>query len=76
MKEFKITKNYFKKLNFKIEVSPFGKKLCCCGQTNCVDLDCWNYCNVRYKYLNNMTIQEYEQNEIKVFNAYESNPKK
>ena len=42
-KYIKVKKGIFKKLKFKIEVSPFGKKKCCCGYLDCVDLDCLEY---------------------------------
>lgn len=42
-KYIKINKDFFKDLKFDIQVSPFGKKLCCCGYENCVDLDCFAY---------------------------------
>lgn len=72
LKNIKIPKNFFKKMKFKIEVSPFGKKPCCCGYINCVDIDCFNYCNVRHVEMNNMTLQEYEEHEKKSFNSYEN----
>lgn len=36
----KVDKALFENLNFKIEVSPFGKQKCCCGFLDCTDLDC------------------------------------
>lgn len=39
----KIPKHFFKDLKFEIQISPFGKKLCCCGHENCIDLDCLMY---------------------------------
>jgi len=68
-----IPKGYLDKLDFKIEVSPFGDKVCCCGHINCVELDCYEYCNTRYEYLNNMTLQEYDEHDRRTFNAYENN---
>lgn len=35
-----IPKDYFKDMNFKIQGSPFGDKLCCCGYKNCINLEC------------------------------------
>lgn len=40
MKKIKITKDFFKNIDFKVAVSPFGEKKCCCGHINCVDVDC------------------------------------
>lgn len=38
-----IPKDFFKDLEWKIQMSPFGEKVCCCGEVNCIDLDCLMY---------------------------------
>lgn len=53
MKKIVIPKDFFKDLDFKIEVSPFGDKVCCCGYVNCVDLDCLKFSLLTKPYENN-----------------------
>ena len=36
----KVDKEVFSKMDFKIEVSPFCKRVCCCGYVGCIDSEC------------------------------------
>ena len=40
MKYIEVPKDFFEDLDFEIQVSPFGDKICCCGKMNCIDIEC------------------------------------
>ena len=35
-----VDKKIFKKMNYKVKVSPLGNKKCCCGYKNCIEVEC------------------------------------